>query len=218
DLEDFFAYLDQAYGKDNYLFFITADHGVLQSPGYLAANKLPFGFLNEKYLLDSVQTVIKSEYGIDSVILDNANQQLYLDNRKIAKLGASKEEIANRITELLMESPGITDAYLTRKLGSATVAEPIKTMLINGYHPKRGGDIVYSVQTGWKWGSISGASHSHWNAYDAHIPLIWMGWGVRPGKTNRLVHNTDIASTLAALLHIQMPSGNVGSVIYELTD
>lgn len=218
DLEDFFTYLDQTFGKDNYLFFITADHGASQSPGYLAANKLPFGFLNEKYLLDSIQTVIRSEYGLDSVIIANANQQLYLNDKAISKLTASKAQIADRITELLMESPGITDAFVTRKLGSATLAEPIKTMMINGFHLKRGGDIVYSVQSGWKWGSISGASHSHWNAYDAHIPLIWMGWGVHPGKTNRLVHNTDIASTLASLLHIQMPSGNIGSVIYELTD
>lgn len=218
ELDAFFAYLDQTFGEGNYLFFITADHGASQSPGYLAANKLPFGFLNEKYLLDSIQTVIRSEYGLDSVIVANANQQLYLNDKAISRLGVSKDEIADRIVMLLMESPGITDAFVTRKLGSATLAEPIKTMMINGYHLKRGGDIVYSVQSGWKWGSISGASHSHWNAYDAHIPLIWMGWGVQSGKTNRLVHNTDIAATLASLLHIQMPSGNVGSVIYELTD
>jgi Uncharacterized proteins of the AP superfamily len=218
ELEAFFAYLDQTFGEGDYLFFITADHGASQSPGYLAANKLPFGFLNEKYLLDSIQNVIRSEYGLDSVIAANANQQLYLNDKAISRLTVSKDEIADRIVMLLMESPGITDAFVTRKLGSATLAEPIKTMMINGYHLKRGGDIVYSVQSGWKWGSISGASHSHWNAYDAHIPLIWMGWGVQPGKTNRLVHNTDIAATLASLLHIQMPSGNVGSVIYELTD
>lgn len=218
DLADFFSYLDSTFGKDQYLFFITADHGASQSPGYLAANKLPFGFMNEKYMLDSIQTVIRSEYGIDSVVIAATNQQLYLNNKGIARRGVSKDEIADRIIELLMESPGITDAFVTKKLGSATLAEPIKTMMINGFHLKRGGDIVFSVQSGWKWGSLSGASHSHWNAYDAHIPLIWMGWGVRSGKTNRLVHNTDIASTLASLLHIQMPSGNVGSVIYELTD
>jgi len=31
------------------------------------------------------------------------------------------------------------------------------------------------------------------------------------------VHMTDIAPTLAALLHIQMPSGSVGHVIEELS-
>src|SRR5690606_23318673 len=128
ELEAFFAYLDQTFGEGDYLFFITADHGASQSPGYLAANKLPFGFLNEKYLLDSIQNVIRSEYGLDSVIAANANQQLYLNDKAISRLTVSKDEIADRIVVLLMESPGITDAFVTRKLGSATLAEPIKTM------------------------------------------------------------------------------------------
>ena len=62
-----------------------------------------------------------------------------------------------------------------------------------------------------------GASHSDWNPYDAHIPLVWMGKGIRPGKTNRTVGMNDIAPTLAAILRIQMPSGTNGEVIYEVT-
>jgi hypothetical protein len=39
---------------------------------------------------------------------------------------------------------------------------------------------------------------------------------VKPGKTNREVYMTDIAATVAALLHIQMPNGSVGKVIEEV--
>ncbi|RYD88841.1 MAG: alkaline phosphatase family protein, partial [Sphingobacteriales bacterium] len=53
--------------------------------------------------------------------------------------------------------------------------------------------------------------------YDAHIPLVWFGWGVKPGKTNRETYMTDIAATIAAMLQIQMPSGNVGKVIGEIS-
>jgi hypothetical protein len=62
-----------------------------------------------------------------------------------------------------------------------------------------------------------GATHGDWNPYDAHIPLVWMGKGIRPGKTNRTVGMHDIAPTLAAILKIQMPSGTTGEVIYEVT-
>jgi hypothetical protein len=44
-----------------------------------------------------------------------------------------------------------------------------------------------------------------------------MGWGIPAGKSNRTIGMTDITPTLAALLHIQMPSGNVGKVIEEIT-
>ena len=44
-----------------------------------------------------------------------------------------------------------------------------------------------------------------------------MGWGIPHGATNRTVHMTDIAPTLAGLLHIQMPNGNIGEAITEIT-
>jgi hypothetical protein len=43
-----------------------------------------------------------------------------------------------------------------------------------------------------------------------------MGWGVKQGVSHRKVYMSDIAGTVAALLKIQMPSGNVGTVIHEL--
>jgi hypothetical protein len=41
--------------------------------------------------------------------------------------------------------------------------------------------------------------------------------GIHPGHSNRTIGMTDITPTLAALLHIQMPSGCVGKVIEEIT-
>ena len=39
---------------------------------------------------------------------------------------------------------------------------------------------------------------------------------VKERKTNRETYMTDIAATIAALLKIQMPNGNVGHVISEV--
>jgi hypothetical protein len=46
--------------------------------------------------------------------------------------------------------------------------------------------------------------------------MLWYGWGIKKGKTNRETYMTDIAPTVAALLHIQMPSGCVGKVVEEV--
>ena len=62
----------------------------------------------------------------------------------------------------------------------------------------------------------TGTTHGLWNPYDAHIPLLWYGWGIKQGKTNREIYMTDIAPTLAALLRIQMPGGSIGTVITEV--
>jgi hypothetical protein len=43
-----------------------------------------------------------------------------------------------------------------------------------------------------------------------------MGWGIRQGSSNMPVNMTDIAPTLAALLHIQMPNGCIGKPVEAL--
>jgi hypothetical protein len=43
-----------------------------------------------------------------------------------------------------------------------------------------------------------------------------MGWGIKHGTTNRYIRMSDISPTLAALLHIELPNGNVGAVIGEV--
>lgn len=218
ELATFFDYLDERYGKEGYLFFISADHGVSHTPEFLIENKLPGGGMDGEALIQMLNADMKSEFGIDSMILASENSQLYLNRKAIAGKGLSQPIIENRLVALMKNTTGIANAIPTRDLGIAVLPEPIKSMLINGQHAERGGDIVFMLQSGWKTGSLTGASHSHWNPYDAHIPLVWMGWGISPGRTNRTVHMTDIAPTLAAMLRIQMPSGNVGHVITEVMD
>jgi hypothetical protein len=89
-------------------------------------------------------------------------------------------------------------------------------MLTNGYNQKLSGDIQFIFKPQWFESWRTGTTHGLWNPYDAHIPLLWFGWNVKPGKTNREVYMTDIAATVAALLHIQMPNGSVGKVIEEV--
>jgi phosphopentomutase len=79
--------------------------------------------------------------------------------------------------------------------------------------------VVYIPQAGWTPAAYAkGANHSLWNPYDTHIPLLFMGWKVKHGVSNRRVTITDIAATVAALLHVQMPSGCVGVPVTEVTD
>ena len=62
----------------------------------------------------------------------------------------------------------------------------------------------------------AGTDHSAWYPYDAHIPLLFYGFGINKGKTYSKTFMTDIAPTITSLLHIQMPSGCVGKVIDEV--
>ena len=108
-------------------------------------------------------------------------------------------------------------AFDLNKIGEVTLPARIKQMVENGYYPARAGDIQVIFKSNQMENySPTGTTHGMWNPYDAHIPLLWYGWGIKMGKTNRETYMTDIAPTVAALLHIQMPSGTIGNVITEL--
>lgn len=216
-LETFFNYLDDRFGKKGYLFFITADHGVNHSPGYLKAHNLPTGVLG-KEVFENLAGALVKKYGTKDVVLTESNGYVYLNYEVLAQKGLDKTDVSSFIAEVLKKQPGIAYAIPADQLGDAVLPERIKSMYINGYNAGRSGDVAIMKSAGWKNGSWKGASHSDWNPYDAHIPLVWMGYGIKPGSTHRTTGMTDIAPTLAALLHIQMPSGTIGDVITEIMD
>jgi arylsulfatase A-like enzyme len=97
------------------------------------------------------------------------------------------------------------------------VPEAVRTMVINGYHRARSGVVLVIPNAGWMDGyGPKGTAHGTWHPYDTHIPLLWYGWRIPKGETHSPVNMTDIAATLAALLHIQMPNGCIGKPIVEI--
>src|SRR5690625_7311302 len=96
-------------------------------------------------------------------------------------------------------------------ISSVTLPDRIRSMVTNGYHAKRGGDVLLIRRAGYKWGSRNGASHSDWYRFDAHIPLVWMGHGIARRHTKRTVGRNDIGATLGALLKVQQPGGSHGA-------
>ncbi|CAL1518665.1 alkaline phosphatase PafA [Chitinophaga sp. MM2321] len=218
DLENFFNYLDKRYGKDGYLFFITADHGANHSPGYLQENKIPSDAINEDTMKQQILASVKGKYGTADVIQTFTNGQIYLNYDVLAKKGLDRKAVAAYIADLFSRQKGYVCAVSRDDLATAPLPERIKSMFINGCNLKRSGDVFLIRSAGWKSGSLKGTAHGDWYPYDAHIPLVWLGHGIKHGKTNRTTGMVDIAPTLAALLQIQMPSGNIGEVITEISD
>ncbi|MRG46181.1 alkaline phosphatase family protein [Chitinophaga sp. SYP-B3965] len=215
DLAAFFKYLDQKVGKGQWLFFITADHGVAHVPGFLKENKLPTGFYSDAAMMKALNIGVETEFGIKKAIISADNYQFTLDIPGLEKSG-KLEQVKDWIIKNAIRYPGVSNAVDLHQLATAPLPEPLKTMMINGFNVQRSGDIMITLLPGWLAGGNTGTTHGLWNPYDAHIPLVWMGWGVRHGKTNRTTAMTDIAPTVAAMLRIQMPNGNVGKVIEEV--
>ena len=217
DLAGFFSYLDQKVGKGNYLVFLTADHGAAHAEGFSRASKMPTGFLG-KDLESGLETTLKSQFGYDHLFFGVDNFQVTFNKIRIDSLKLDMEKIKATTVDYLQHQDGVQYAVDQDKIAQASIPSPLKEMMINGYNHQRSGSVLLVTMPGWlPYYSKKGTTHSVWNPYDTHIPLIFMGWNIPHGTTNRTTSMTDISATLAALLHIQMPSGCIGTPITEVT-
>jgi predicted AlkP superfamily pyrophosphatase or phosphodiesterase len=219
DFAAFFQFLDQKVGKGNYLLFLTADHGAANAIGFMQENKLPADFLVSKTLTNSANEFLNKEFGAENLIASSTNYHLSFDLKKISERKLDYEAVKKAAVSFLQKQPGVQFAVDIDHIGNAPIPEPIKRMIINGYNTKRCGPVMIIPNPGWFGGypGGTGTTHGNWNSYDTHIPLVFMGWGIKHGTTNRHITMSDISPTVAALLHIELPNGNVGEVIQEIT-
>jgi predicted AlkP superfamily pyrophosphatase or phosphodiesterase len=215
DLGDLFDYLDKNVGKNQYLVFLSADHGAAHAGGFSRNFKLPGGYL--QYGLEkAVDSILRKQFGDHKFLVASDNYQLYLDQQLIDSLKLNRTDLYKTVVTYLLSLPNIENAFALDDVMKVSLPEHIRRQVINGYNKLRSGDIFYYFSPGYFSGGTSGTTHGAWNPYDAHIPLLWYGWNVKQGKTNRETYMTDVSATLAAMLRIQMPSGCVGNVIEEV--
>ncbi len=218
DLAAFFKMLDAKVGKGKYLVFLTADHGAAHSEGYMEANKMATGFFGEEFE-KTLNTKLKEKFGEDKMIWGIDNYQVYLNQNLIKEKNLDTDKIKDEVLKILKADPTVLYAVDLDEVAEASIPEPIKTRIINGYNWQRSGDIQVISHDGMLPPySKTGTTHSVWNSYDSHIPLIFMGTGIKNGQSNKPHFMTDIAPTLAQILKIENPSGNIGNPIPEVTE
>lgn len=212
----FLSFLDKQVGEGNYLVFLTADHAAANSPGYSVKHNLPGGPFSSATFGKGLNELLLEKYKSGRLIKGQYNSQILLNNKVIDSLKLDRNAVERTIIDFAELQPGVARAVSMRNVSTTTLPDVQKIMFSNSYFPPRSSDILIELKPGYVSGSGIGTSHGLWNPYDSHIPLLFYGWNVKQGKTNRETYMTDIAATVAAMLHIQMPSGCVGKVIEEV--
>lgn len=214
ELGAFLEYLDKKVGKGNYTFFLTADHGVAHNPAFLQSHQIPAKSMK---ISKKAETNTMLKFGLKRLVEASANYQFYLDKGHIDSAGVDFGAVKRYFIQELMQEPDVLFAFDNESIQLANMPQEYRELFQKGFNHKLGGDIQVVYKSGYFFSSSPmGTTHGSMYPYDAHIPLLWMGWGIKNGVSNRKVYMSDIAGTVAALLKIQMPSGNVGMVIEEV--
>jgi predicted AlkP superfamily pyrophosphatase or phosphodiesterase len=219
NLADLFKTLDAKIGKNQWLVFLTADHGAAHAVQFMKQHQLPADYFSATTLVDSLNARLNQKFQSPNLVLSISNDKVNFNLDKINRSSLDFDAIKKATVEFLQMQPGVLLAVDINHIGDAPVPDPIKMMITNSYYFKRAGAIQIIPQSGTLDAFYkTGTGHSRWNPYDTHIPFILYGWHIKHGSLTRRVNMSDITPTIAALLHIQMPSGSVGLPVSEVID
>ena len=214
-IDDFLTYLDSKVGKGNYLVFLSADHGAMNNAAFLQDRRIPAGSWDASATAKKLNHVLAKEYPeAGDIVKTVMNYQVFFNRDVIKSKQLDFDNIKQTVVNVLKEDPSVLYACDMAKASTESIPEEVKSRIINGYNRERSGDVVIILKPNFYAHGMKGTDHGAWNSYDTHIPLVFMGWGIKHGATTKQTFMTDIAPTIAALLHVQAPNGCVGKAIF----
>jgi hypothetical protein len=212
-----FQRIDQAVGMKNVIVVLSADHGVASTPEHDRQAKMPGGYLFAD-VEDAVTTALNRKFGkANWLIPGTGDTSLYFDRETVSGKRISEEDLYRAAKDALFAMPllHVVRVYTRDQLENGIDGDFIAKAEMNGYFPRRSGDLQLVFEPGYMAGT-SGTTHFSPYAYDRHVPILFMGPGIKAGRYDETIAPNDIAPTLATLLDIQTPSGSSGRVLMEM--
>jgi predicted AlkP superfamily pyrophosphatase or phosphodiesterase len=211
-IADLLNLLDNHIGKENYLLFLTADHGGMENTKHLKDMNYDAGVLENTNFYTALLKFANNKFGSSKIIKTRFSRNLYLDYELIDSLNFEREDVEKIIKDYLIHNvPEITEVFTRTELEQMTAKRNSNNYILNGFNKSRSGDIIYSLKTFYlNWEKKYGAQHGSRHEYDNHIPLIFYGSNIPTDMRNDEVFIVDIAATVCNYIGINKPSDCIG--------
>lgn len=208
--------VNKTIGLDHVLVVLTADHGVMPLPEVLEKEKMPGGRTTGASIFEPMQQALTARFGPGMWLLQTAGTSPYLNWALIKEKNLDRAEVERVAARAIEDVPHVARVYTREQLLLGEVTrDRLSDLVVRSYNARRSGDLEILLDPYWIRGG-SGTTHGTPYLYDTHIPLIFMGPGVRAGRYVRPVALNDLAPSLATLLNIETPSGSVGRPLAEM--
>ncbi|MCC6769603.1 MAG: alkaline phosphatase family protein [Gemmatimonadaceae bacterium] len=202
------VFIDSLYklrDSSTIVFSFTSDHGVSPFPdsGFVTRYRdVPAGRTS---LRPAVRALYQSltTAGVDTSGFREDAGVLYLDPRAFARAGVNRDSVARAYIADVLRINGVWRAELLTDVAKRdTTADAISRRWLHMFPPDLPVMVVVTLKPFWTWTGVRTANHGSPHDYDARVPVLFYGAGVRPGRTDDMVRVVDIAPTLAALIDI----------------
>lgn len=210
-------FVDKTVGLKGVVVILTADHGVAPVPEVLAGEKMPGGRITGNFFAP-IQKALEARYGPGKWLLSTAGTEPYFNEELIAEKKLDSAEVENAAARAMASLPYVARVYTRAQLVSGRpAADQFDQRVIRSFNLHRSGDLEIVLDPYWIRGGTTATHGTPYN-YDTHVPLIFMGPGIRRGRYYERAALNDLAPTLAAMLDVEIPSGSVGRILSEMFD
>lgn len=215
-LADFLTFLDSEVGAGKYVVVLAADHGAAPLPervnGEMGASRFDGGAVRK-----AVEAALEERFGAAGgkrawTVRDGGSFRLRAET--LTERGIARESAADVVKAVLSGQPQIAAAFTrTELLAAPAQGSSIIAAVRRSYHAQRGADVVFVLKPYVVDRSI-GSNHGTPYDYDNHVPLVWYGAGIVPGRHVERVSGIQIAPTLTGLLGVPRPPQSVGERLF----
>lgn len=185
------------------VFVLTADHGVTTAPELAPANAAdgtprPIR-VDLSSLAEEFQIALAKHMNADST-LGYSDAILLLDRNRLSRAHIDADSLARAFADSAKHRPGVFRADLFKDIQSAdTTRDVIARRWRHAIPPEWPAAVVVTLNHGSVWGGYSTGIHgSPWDD-DCHVPIVFYGPWIQPGRYDELARTVDIAPTLAAV-------------------
>jgi predicted AlkP superfamily pyrophosphatase or phosphodiesterase len=208
-LGDFLAFLDWKIGRGAYVLALSSDHGVGGLPESEAGKAAGYSRLGFKSLL----AYLDDELGrrLAPAPMERrwteaiAQPRIYLDYETGRLAGVDPGRLRSEAAKALAAHPRVAAVHWPERLRRLSDG-PFGPVFQRSVHEPRSGDLLVlfkeKVEPFYD-DSETSAVHGLSYDYDALVPLILFGEGVKPGRRTGEVLTVDLAPTLAKALGLR---------------
>ena len=217
-LEKLFKEIDSKVGLDNTLVVLTADHGSLPLVENLKAKGIDAQRANPNVLSNAVKQALAQRFpGVDNLALFEA-PDFYFDEDAMRAHNIKRQDVEDAAIPALLRTGLVEKVYTREDLsGTASSSDPFLPLFRNAFYAPRSPHLTVLLKKYLYLSSlVGGTGHGTAYDYDRHVPVVFMGAGVKPGTYKEACGPEDIAPTLALMLKLEFPREQDSRLLTEM--
>jgi len=195
----------------------TSDHGAILAPEDPTGKAMGVKRLDWDAFGSGMEKILQKRWPAPhSWIVSNQVPHLFLNRSQAVSLGLDWTSFRRDAAKILSSMDGVGRVVVSDDIPSLGPGDPFAAVLHRSYRPDRSGDLYMIVAENYLLhDKVPGTSHGSIWPYDAHVPLVFWGRGVKAGRNGVSSAVVDLAPTLARFLGFEYPPGDGAAVRLE---